>query len=233
MSRLSLLLLRCFGAWSCVSSAVPLALPTSAQLLYQQRELSMFVHFSICTFASCEQNTCHSNPPSLFNPDSLNVAQWVETSIAAGAKEICLTARHSGGFALWPSAHTNYSVAHSPWRAGKGDVIAEFVAACKVRNVSPCLYFIADWDCFNAQESSDVYLRRQKGMLSELLSNYGTIDRLWLDFYGAGCGAEGQPPLCPQNVFPDAWQDIVAHVRHMSPLTMMLPGLARSRTMWG
>ena len=32
--------------------------PTAAQLLYQKREVSMFMHFSMCTFAphgSCEQ----------------------------------------------------------------------------------------------------------------------------------------------------------------------------------
>ena len=200
------------------------AVPTPEQLLYQQRELSMFLHFSMCTFSGCEQNACTSNPPSLFDPSSLNATQWVGTAIAFGAKQICLTARHSGGFALWPSKHTNYSVARSPWRAGQGDVVAEFVAACRAGGVSPCLYFIADWDCYNANETAAVYLSRQQGMLSELLSNYGTIDRLWLDLYGAGCGGGGAAPLCPADVFPMAWKDVVAHVRQVSPSTMMLPG---------
>ena len=165
-----------------LAAAVPShAVPTPAQLLYQQRELSMFLHFSMCTFAGCEQNTCDANPPSLFDPGALDATQWVETAVALGAKQICLTARHSGGFALWPSKHTNYSVKASPWRAGKGDVVAEFVAACRAGGISPCLYFIADWDCHNANESAEVYLGRQQGMLGELLSNYGTIDRLWLD----------------------------------------------------
>ena len=210
--------------WSALTAPVSRAVPTPTQLLYQQRELSVFLHFSICTFAGCEQNACHSNPPSLFNPDKLNATQWVDSAMALGAKQICLTARHSGGFALWPTAHTNYSVAHSPWRSGKGDVIAEFVQACRERGMSPCLYFIADWDCFNADEPGPVYLRRQLGMLSELLTGYGTIDRLWLDFYGAGCGRAGKPPLCPAEVFPSAWMEVVAHVRRLSPSTMMLPG---------
>ena len=38
-----------------------------------------------------------------------------------GAKEICLTVTHEGGFALWPSNFTNYSVARSHWRSGGGD----------------------------------------------------------------------------------------------------------------
>jgi len=216
-------------AWLCLASwaagSPPLAVPTAQQLLYQQRELSMFVHFSMCTFTGCEQNdNCHTNLPTLFNPSSLNASQWVATAAALGAKEVCLTARHSGGFALWPSDYTNYSVKQSLWKQGKGDVVAEFVAACREHSVSPCLYFIADWDCFNADQPPAVYLRRQLGMLTELITNYGTIDRLWLDLYGAGCGQAGKVPLCPQGVFPVAWGELVDLVRKTSPSTMMLPG---------
>lgn len=41
-----------------------------------RHEQIMFVHFSICTFAGCEQNTaCRDNSPDLFNPSGLNVTQ--------------------------------------------------------------------------------------------------------------------------------------------------------------
>jgi hypothetical protein len=42
--------------------------------------------------------------------------------------------------------------------------------------------------------------------------------------YGAGCGQQGKPPLCPQGVFPIAWKKLVDHVRNISSSTMMLPG---------
>jgi len=81
------------------------ARPTTEQLAYQKNDVSMFMHFSMCTFApsgGCEQDTaCRSNPPSLFNPTALNTTQWMETAVALGAKEICLTAHHTGGFALF------------------------------------------------------------------------------------------------------------------------------------
>ena len=52
--------------------------PTSLQAEYQERELSMFMHFSMCTYAGCEQDTaCSTNPPRLFNPVGLDTDQWV------------------------------------------------------------------------------------------------------------------------------------------------------------
>ena len=45
--------------------------------------------------------------PDVFNPTDLDVEDWMAASAAMGMKEICLTAHHEGGFALWPS-FTNY-----------------------------------------------------------------------------------------------------------------------------
>ena len=42
-----------------------------------------------------------------------------------GAGEVCLTAHHEGGFCLWDTQYSNYSVMHSPY--GK-DVVAQRVS---------------------------------------------------------------------------------------------------------
>ena len=65
---------------------------------------------------------------------------WVESAVAMGAGEICLTAHHEGGFCLWDTAYTNYSVMHSPY--GR-DVVAQFVASCNKYGVKPCFYNVA------------------------------------------------------------------------------------------
>lgn len=97
----------------------------------------------MCTYTGCQWNTAVSPATDFAPPDAgPNIAQWMETVKAMGASQICLTVRHVGGFTLWPSATTNYSVAASSWRSGKGDVVAEFVAAARAAGVSPCFYVI-------------------------------------------------------------------------------------------
>ena len=68
--------------------------------------------------------------------------QWLETAVAMGAKQVCLTAHHTGGFALWQTNQTDYGVRQSPWKGGKGDIVQEFVDSCHQFDISPCLYFI-------------------------------------------------------------------------------------------
>ena len=58
--------------------------------------------------------------------------------MALGAKEVCLTAHHTGGFALFQTDHTNYSIRQSPYKAGKGDIVKEFTDSCRAYNITPC-----------------------------------------------------------------------------------------------
>lgn len=141
------------GAWLLASGSPARALPTAQQLVYQQRELSMFLHFSMCTFAGCEQAACHSDLPVLFNPTTVNATQWVETAASLGAQEACLTARHSGGFALWPSAHTNYSVKQSPWKQGTRTAPCCTHAASTLHSCCGSWYATAgcSWECVPAR----------------------------------------------------------------------------------
>lgn len=140
------------------------------------------MHYSMCTYTGCQWNTATS-PPADFTPpdDGPNATQWFDTVLALGATQVCLTVRHVGGFTLWPSATTNYSVAKSPWRGGGGDVVAEFVTAARAAGISPCLYIILGFDVesANAKIPGPEFIDHQVMALTELLTNYGQIDRLW------------------------------------------------------
>ncbi|GKV05078.1 hypothetical protein SLEP1_g17121 [Rubroshorea leprosula] len=99
-----------------------LRLPTYAQLKWQQRELIMFLHFGVNTFTDSERGSGKENP-AIFNPVGLNANQWVSTAAEARISLMILTAKHHDGFCLWPSKYTKHSVAASPWKNGRGDVV--------------------------------------------------------------------------------------------------------------
>ena len=97
-------------------SLSPLLLDVN-QLRIMDMGLSQFMHFSVDPFTSIEHNCVGTDgncvPASIFNPSNLSTDQWVEAAVAMGAGEICLTAHHEGGFCLWDTKYSNYSVMHS------------------------------------------------------------------------------------------------------------------------
>ena len=124
-----------------------------------------------------------------FNPDALDCEQWIRTAKEMGATYAILTTKHHDGFALWPSKYSRYSVAQTPWKDGKGDVVKEFVAACRKYGLKVGLYYSpAQWGehavKFAEGKEYDDYFINQ---ITELLAGYGKIDYLWFD----GCGSEG------------------------------------------
>jgi alpha-L-fucosidase len=213
-------------AVAAAAAAAP-PIPTAAQLrLMRDVGLAQFMHFSVNPWSSIEHNCVGDSPEcipaAVFNPTNLSTDQWVETAVAFGAKEICLTAHHEGGFALWDTAFTNYSVMHSPY--GR-DVVAQFVQSCKRYGIKPCYYMGPNangWLSNHKKVSASEFVRRQLGMLEELLTKYELPpSRLWWDHYPSGCG--GLAP-CPNGSFPAAWPQFVELVRAKSPATIICPG---------
>jgi len=49
------------------------------------------------------------------------------------------------GFALWPSKASTFNVGNISWRAGKGDVVQEYVTAFRAKGLKPGLYYSL-WD---------------------------------------------------------------------------------------
>ena len=116
-----------FAAYA-VDAAIGAALPTRQQLEWADCEIGVIIHQDVQVYVpSYEDHTDTNVPPaSVFNPSALDTDQWVETARAAGAKYAVLVAKHCSGFSLWPTKAHGYSVASSPWKGGKGDVVADF-----------------------------------------------------------------------------------------------------------
>ena len=157
------------------------------QLEFLDWELGAFFHFGIRTFYEGHRDwDMKEMPLSGFCPTALDCRNWIQTAYDAGAKYAILVCKHHDGFANWPSAYTDYSVANTPWKGGKGDVVREFVDACREFGMKVGLYYSpAEFGSKNRDSKDhDQYFIHQIG---ELLTNYGKIDYLWFD----GCGSEG------------------------------------------
>ncbi|MCO5239598.1 MAG: alpha-L-fucosidase [Chitinophagaceae bacterium] len=172
----------------------------------------MFIHFGLSTYSGWlnyherKSGKFQASSVAAYHPDRLDVDQWVSVARDAGMKYIVLTAKHEYGHCLWPSRHTDYTVANSP---NKTDVVEKLVKACEKRGVRPGLYYSAS-DLYHrfgslprpdakrafirsfpkTQEedlppyTTSVYQTFMTAQLKELLTQYGTIDEVWIDLPG-------------------------------------------------
>ncbi|MFC4138042.1 MULTISPECIES: alpha-L-fucosidase [unclassified Microbacterium] len=164
----------------------PLVLPTPGQLAWQRMRIGVFFHFGLNTFHGLEWGP-GDIPAADFAPSDLDADQWVSTAKDLGAEYVVITAKHHDGFCLWPTSTTEYSVASSPWRDGRGDVVAEVAAACERQGVRFGFY-LSPWDR-NAPQYQDPakYDDLYAEQLRELCTGYGGVSEIWFD----GAGSEG------------------------------------------
>jgi alpha-L-fucosidase len=139
-----------------------------------------------------------------FNPVDFNPVQWAKEAKAAGMKYAVLTTKHHEGFCLFDSKYTDYKATNT---LAKRDLVKEYVEAFRAQGIKIGFYYsLIDWhhpnfpiDKFHplrpADDAPDAVwndLNKNRDMakyrqylfnqVTELLTNYGKIDILWLDF---------------------------------------------------
>ncbi|MBN2392457.1 MAG: alpha-L-fucosidase, partial [Anaerolineae bacterium] len=181
--------------------------PSARQLAWQKLELMAFFHFTVNTFTDQEWGD-GTEDPRVFNPTQLDPQQWLCIARNAGIKLAILTAKHHDGFCLWPSRYTEHSVKHSPYKNGHGDVVREFVEACRAFDVQVGLY-LSPWDRHESTYGSDAYNDYFTHQLAELLTGYGPIAEVWFD------GACGEGPNGKRQVYD--WERYYRVIRTLQP----------------
>jgi len=133
--------------------------------------------------------------PDLFDPDL-----WARTAAAAGMKYFVITTKHHEGFCLWDSKLTDYKAPNTP--AGR-DLLRPMVEAFRRHNFRVGFYHsLIDWhhpqyvldpvfgpyrnhperEKMNRGRDQRKYAAYLHGQVRELLTKFGKIDVLWLDF---------------------------------------------------
>lgn len=210
MKNILNLIVLCFAAFSCCQVKAPEpygAVPSEAQVEWQKNEFTMFVHFGPNTFTGAEWGSGQEKA-ELFNPTELDCRQWASIAKAVGMKGIILTAKHHDGFCLWPNPVSMHTVAQSPWRDGKGDVLKDLSEACREYDLGFGIY-ISPWDRndphYGTDEYNDIFVKT----LEHALGSYGHVFEQWFD------RACGEGPNGKQQVYD--WILFNSTVHKMQP----------------
>ena len=170
-------------------------LPSKTQLDYHKEELAAFIHYGMNTYTNSEWGNGRENPQN-FNPTNLDTDQWIKTLKDAGFKRTIMVVKHHDGFVIYPSKYTDHTVAASPWKNGKGDLLEEISKSATKYNMNMGVY-LSPWDANNPKyhvstekEYNEYYLNQLKEILGNpKYGNNGKFIEVWMD--GArGSGAQ-------------------------------------------
>ena len=164
------------------------AKPTPEQAAWQDLETGMFIHFAPNTWQDKEGDDL-STPLARIDPRKLDTDQWVRVADSMGAKYIILVAKHAGGFCLWQTETTSYGIKNTPWRAGRGDVLADLADSCRRGGLKFGVYLSPRDDTHGAEtggrcatpQAQEAYNRIYRQQLTEVLSRYGRMVEVWFD----------------------------------------------------
>lgn len=167
----------------------------------------------------------------LFNPDLFEPKKWAKEAKAAGMKYAVLTTKHHEGFCLFDSKYTDYKATNTP---AKRDLVREFVDAFRAEGIKVGFYYSlidwhhpdftidrvhpqrlddnapeTDWEKINKGRDMAKYREYLFNQVTELLTNYGKIDILWLDFSYPGKHGKGK----------DDWNSValIKQIRKLQP----------------
>jgi len=132
--------------------------------------------------------------PKYFNPENFNPEEWALIARRSGMKYVVFTTKHHNGFCMYDTQTTDYKVTNTPFRR---DVTREILDAFRKQGLAIGIYYSPDDFYFLHQQGTLISRRRQEALassnpelnayvkkqMSELMTNYGKIDIVFLDGY--------------------------------------------------
>ncbi|TFF35610.1 alpha-L-fucosidase [Mucilaginibacter psychrotolerans] len=165
-------------------------LPTKGQLQWQETGMYCIIHFGPTTYKDKEWGYGDEGA-GIVNPTQFSAMQIVGAAKAGGFKGIVVVAKHHDGFCLWPTKTTDYNISNSPYKNGKGDILAEYRAACDKLGMKMGVY-CSPWDRNNALYGKPEYVTNvYREQLKELYTRYGPLFMSWHDGANGGDGYYG------------------------------------------
>ena len=156
-------------------------------------QLGMVISHSIVGSSKDYRERYYNELPKTFNPKKFDADEIARIARMAGMKYVVLTTKHHSGFCLWDTETTDFNIMNTPY--GK-DIVKEFVDAVRAQGLGVGFYYSPeDWLFVDKQGAlvkridRDIiskpfrkeYDKYMVDQLTELLTNYGKIDMMFLD----------------------------------------------------
>ena len=137
-----------------------------------------------------------------FNPIRFDPGKWADILQDAGVKYMIFNTKHHDGYCLYDSKYTDFKVTNGPFGGNsRSDISKEVFNAFRAKDFMVGIYFSKpDWHCpwfwnplfatpdrnpnYDIEKHADwwqKYVEFTQNQLTELTTDYGPIDILWLD----------------------------------------------------
>ncbi|RPH94777.1 MAG: alpha-L-fucosidase [Calditrichaeota bacterium] len=202
---------------------------------WTEARFGMFIHWGLYAMAARHEwvknhermsNEQYQKYFDLWNPDLYNPSEWARAAKNAGMKYFVVTSKHHEGFCLWDSKYTDYKATNTPW--GK-DLLKPMVDAFRAEGLKVGFYYsLIDWHhpdftidrmhplrdnqaerAKNKDRDMNKYAEYVYQQVQELMTEFGAIDCLFLDFSYPGTDGKGHKD----------WQSerLVKRIRELQP----------------
>lgn len=177
---------------------------------WTESRFGMFIHWGLYSMPSRHEwvkkyerltDDQYNKYFELFNPDLFNPSEWAKMAKNAGMKYAVITTKHHEGFCLFDSKYTNFKSTNT---FCKKDLLKEWVDAFRKEGLRIGFYYsLLDWhhpnyivdrnhpqsqtsdslyEIINKGRDMNIYRDYVKNQVTELLTNYGEISIIWLDY---------------------------------------------------